>query len=251
MRLLFLIGILFSLKQQAQDKLFFHNGSTETGLVTFIARHIVYFKKTDTSLTRQINKSELILIEKENGTKYLFAAETPKETVKHVSDEKTIKRNLLGVQPFGIFFGRGSFMYERLTKNGKIGFAFPLSLTFDPVGSIYKQRKDSLRNNIPRHAGISFISGADVNFYLGKSQRAQFFIGPRLRFGNNLFFENIEAYTLQTQVGWKFGNPQGAFVQHLSIGFGFVRIISSSFSRANPRESYGWYSFNYRLGIKW
>lgn len=236
----------------AQDKLYFLNGTIETGIVSSVAKNVVYFKKTDTSIVRQINKADLILIEKYDGTRYFFSKRVNDETGSNAKIVNlNIKRNILEVQPFSVFLGRATLIYERLSSNGKIGFSLPLSLTFDPVGIIYKPQTDTLRRPIPRNSGFGFVGGADVNFYLGKNENAQFFIGPRLRFGNNLFVENIEAYTLQTQVGWRFGKPENTFVQHLSLGFGFVRILSSSFRRVNPSQSYAWYSFSYRLGIKW
>lgn len=73
MRILIFICVLVSLKSSAQDKLYFLNGTIETGIVSSVAAKVVYFKKTDTSSVRQINKADLILIEKNDGTRYFFS----------------------------------------------------------------------------------------------------------------------------------------------------------------------------------
>lgn len=190
------------------------------------------------------------MAENYKGIRYIFAKE-PDKIQEPVAEKVQVKRNALGIQPFGIFTGRATLVYERFTADDRIGFVFPLSLTFDPSGWIYNSRGDSSLNSIKRMRGVGFIGGADVNFYFTKNDPA-FFIGPRFRYGTDVFLLGIEAYTLQTQIGFRFGNPGSAFIQHLSLGFGFARILSSPGSRQiNSKESYGWYSINYRLGIRW
>jgi hypothetical protein len=149
-------------------------------------------------------------------------------------------------------FGRATIVYERFTKDNKVGFVFPLSLTFDPIGTLYNSRIDTSMNSVKRIKGVNFIGGMDVNFYIGKNEHTKFFVGPRIRYGTDMFLRGIEAYSIQTQFGWKIGNPAKASIQHLSFGFGLVRILSSpAGALISPKQSYGWYSLNYRVGIKW
>jgi hypothetical protein len=150
-----------------------------------------------------------------------------------------------------MFVGRATVVYERYTKNDKIGFVIPVSLTFDPFGLLYGTDIDT-NITVKRIRGASFIFGGDVNFYFGKSERSRFFVGPRIRYGTDLFLRGTEAYSLQTQAGWKHEDVRGKFIQHFSLGFGFVRILGAPAGLIiNPKQSYGWYSINYRLSLRW
>ncbi len=246
------IFLAFSFILNAQDKLFFKNGTVKKGYIVSISKDLVFFKNTDTSLqTSQIPKSELLLVENYKGDIFIYSAGKKNnflDTLK-LPDQK---RNVFGVQPFGIFYGRATFVYERYSKDNKIGFVFPLSVTFDPNGTLYHSRLDTSQNSVKRLSGINFIGGLDVNFYVGRKMSPKFFIGPRIRYGTDMFLRGIEAYSAQTQFGWRFGAPNKMFVQHLSFGFGFVRILSSpAGTLISPKQSFGWFSANYRLGIKW
>jgi len=65
-------------------------------------------------------------------------------------------------------------------------------------------------------------------------------------------FLQIEAYSLQTQFGLRVGDPTDHISQHISGGIGFVRVLSSpGGNRINPKQSYGWFSINYRIGFNW
>lgn len=253
--LLFISALFFSIVLQAQDKLFFTNGSVQKGIVVSIAKEFVFFKKSDTSAVQKINKSQLLLLENYKGVRYVFGPEKSMLTA-HVRDTTVIKyntrQNYVGVQPFAVLLGRGTFVYEHFSSNDKIGIVVPVSLTFDPIGVFYNSRIDTNRNAVKRISGVNFIFGADVNFYFGKDDKSRFFIGPRARYGTDLLLRGIEAYSLQTQVGWRFEDDLGIFTQHVSVGFGFVNILSAPGGRViQPKNFYGWYSINYRLGIRW
>jgi hypothetical protein len=251
MRHLTYIIILFSLVTRAQDKVFFRNGHLKTGIVISISKELVYFKTSDTSRVEQFQKSDILLIEDYRGATHVFSG---KEQQKKESNPEafTFKRNTLALQPFSIFIGRATLIYERLSEDGKVGIVLPLTLTFDPFGPIFPTGIDTGAAAIKRIEGVSFIAGLDLNFYVGRKTNATFFMGPRLRYGTDLFLREVEAYTLQTQLGWRFGPPQQAFVQHFSVGFGIANIISApTTALLSPKQFYGWYSVNYRLGFRW
>ncbi|MDO9000825.1 MAG: hypothetical protein Q7W45_13740 [Bacteroidota bacterium] len=251
MQKIYILFLLFSLSLNAQDKLFYKNGNVKKGYVVSVTKEVVFFKNSDTSIqTQQIPKTDLLLLENYKGDVFIFAND--KKTESEKPETKLYKRNALGVQPFAVLFGRVTLVYERFTKDNKIGFVFPLSLTFDPMGSLYNSRIDTNRNSVKRLKGVNFIGGLDVNFYVGRRESSKFFVGPRIRYGTDMFLRGIEAYSLQTQLGWKYSNPKKSMIQHLSFGFGFVRILSSPAGPLiSPKQSYGWYSINYRVGIKW
>lgn len=250
--LFFLLIFCFFLRPKAQDKLFFTNGSTLNGIIVSNAKEFIYFKKTDTSQTEKINKTSLILVEDYKGNRYIYGSmqtEPKKENVPSVNSEA--KKNILSLQPFGFLFGRISLQYERLTNDLRFGIVVPFALTFNPYGTIYPSRNDSTFTEV---TGVNFITGLDVNYYLGKTESFQFFIGPRIRYGTDLFVfgGGIHGYSIQTQFGWKVGKPSGRFIQHISFGFGFIRVISyQSVQTVDANQSYAWGSINYRLGIKW
>ncbi len=251
-KLYIFIFLFFALCLNAQDKLFFKDGKIKKGFIVSTSTDIVYYKNSDTSLqTFQIPKSELLLVENYKGDVFIFSKKKNKQS-KDTVQIKTFKQNSLRVQPLGVFVGRVTFIYERFTKDNSIGFAFPLSITFDPSGKLYRSGVDTSANAPRRLSGVNFIGGLDVNFYMGRNERSKFFVGPRIRYGTDMFMAGIEGYSAQTQFGWKYGQPDKAFIQHLSFGFGMVRILSSpAGARISPKQSYPWFSMNYSLGIKW
>ncbi|MCE3260832.1 MAG: hypothetical protein K0S12_2473, partial [Bacteroidetes bacterium] len=101
-----------------------------------------------------------------------------------------------------------------------------------------------------RNPGVNFITGLDVNFSVAQKEPRGFFVGPRIRYGTDMFLANIEAYSLQTQFGWYGKLPLKGFYQHVSIGIGFARILSSQAGNLiSPKQSYGWGSINYRVSF--
>jgi hypothetical protein len=229
----------------AQDKLFYKNGTTRTGIFLSLSKENVFFKVNDTSALETIKKTELLLIETYSGKCYVIGSKNKVETSAAPTNQPIIKNSLL-ITPVGFLVGRFTLMFEHLNPTGKIGFAFPLTLTFDP----YPVTVDSTINSIKRNIGVNFMSGIDINFYLSQKETSRFFIGPRLRFGTNLFIAKFEYATLQTQVGWKFTRPQGRFAQQLSFGFGLLKPTTVS-ARTNNDRFYAWYSVNYLIGLKW
>jgi hypothetical protein len=248
--LILLFTILLYFKPKAQDKLFFTNGTVRNGIIVSNAKETIYFKTNDTSETEKIDKSDLILVEDYKGNRYLYgSAEVEKQKDLSIDLTKNAKRNILSIQPLGVLFGRVSLQYEFLTKDLKFGFVIPFAITFNPFGTLYPASTDT---NNTEPTGPGFITGLDLNYYLGRSEKKQFFIGPRIRYGTDMMLAEIKGYTVQTQFGWKLGKPSARFVQHISFGFGFLRVISvSSTQTLNPKQSYGWGSVNYRLGIRW
>ncbi len=252
MRALLYTFLFISAVAFGQDKLFLKDGTKKNCMVISIGTEFIFFKNSDTlNSIQKISKSKLILLEKFDGKIFIFSNEQDiKDTSGSVN--KKFYRNTIGLQSLNIFLGRITGTYEYLNKKGSIGFVVPVSLTFDPIGVIYNLKVDSTRKPVKHTNGFNLITGADVNFYLGKGDYEGFFIGPRVRYGTDMFFANIEAYTIQTQFGWRLSDPEDRLCQHISIGFGFVRILSSpAGNRINSKQSYGWLSFNYRIGISW
>jgi hypothetical protein len=248
MKKLFVILFLLYFPARGQDKLFLKNGSTLHGEIISVGREFVYFKKSDTAYAARISRSAILLADDDMGRRYVFAGDVSRSTL----DGNTgLKRNYLGAQPLALLFGRATVVYERINKKGDVGIVIPFSLTYDPFGRIYNSRLDTTTGR-GRIAGVNFIAGADVNFYFGKKDDVKFFAGPRFRYGTDLFLRGIEGYSLQTQLGWRIRGDDFPVIQHISIGFGFARIVSTPAGNiVDPRQSFGWMSINYRLSFSW
>lgn len=251
-KLIYILSFL-SFTAFAQDKLFFVDGSSKQGIIVSIGKEQVFFKSSDSSQVISVNKNLLLLIEDYKGSRLLFA-----EQVQHKADQKTkskqdsLRKNSFSMQPFALFAGRLTFTYERLSDDGKIGLVVPFSLCFDPYAKLSYQL-DTNKNKAPfKKPGLSFMTGLDLNFYIGKRDHYKFFMGPRIRYGTDILLGEVQAYSFQTQMGWRISRPQSNAVQHISLGFGFVRVISSPATTAvNAKKSYPWMSINYRIGIRW
>ena len=250
MKKLLWIFILITSVVSAQDKIVFRNGSSRKGIISTITKEYVYFKNNDTSAVEKIRKSKLIFMEDYRGTRYLFSEnDTASIPNKKNPNEASALRNNISIQPLAVFFGRLNLSYEHLSKDGKLGIVVPLILTYDPsFGNLFTA--DST-NSYNRVKGVSYITGLDLNYYFGKYDGFKLFAGPRIRYGTDVAFYNTEAYSIQTQVGMRLGKSASRVVQHLSLGYGFVRILSSNALRSDSKQSLMWFSLNYRLGLKW
>jgi len=252
MKWLVIICVILTLGLRSQDKVFFANGTVQNGWVVSIAKEFVYFKTTDTSRTQQLKKSDVLMIETYKGERYIFEKKPERKNDPPVNNEPENKiRNFLGAQPLAVFLGRVTLVYERTSKNGKIGLVLPFSLTFNPFNVFYESVADSTPNATPPVTGLNYILGADLNFYFGKMSKRQFFIGPRFRYGTDQMLEGTEGYSLQSQFGWRF-NSVNRLTRHLSLGFGFVKVLSATPGTGiDPKQSYVWYSINYRFSFRW
>jgi hypothetical protein len=259
MRLFLLYFIFLALNFKAQDKLYYTNGKVREGIIVSIGKDMVFYKENDTSLVERIAVSELLLTENYKGIRHIFGTDNKAAPKTATGSDLTKSQalaakgliNSLGIQPFGIFFGRACIVYERLNEQRTIGVALPLILTYDPQGLFIPSGSDSTSTPYIRSKELNFIGGLDVNFYLTNKQNSRFFMGPRFRYGTNLAFAKLEYYTLQTQMGWRFGRAQDRISQHLSLGYGFAQVISFATTTRNIRKYYGMFSFTYRINFNW
>lgn len=250
MRLLFIIFLFCGVTCYSQDdKVILKTGQKKQGKVVSMGNDFIYFRDSSSNMIK-ISKADILLVEKYDGKVFLFG----KKILEDTSSKKTkVYHHSFGLQPFNILLGRITGSYEYLNKSGNVGVMIPLSVTFDPVGVIYNQAQDSSSQSTDQHLdGVNFIGGADINFYIGKNDFEGLYVGPRIRYGVDMFLRNIEAYSVQTQIGWRLNDPEDRITQHLSVGFGFARILSSAAgNRISPKQSYAWGSINYRIGFNW
>lgn len=258
MRTALILFLFVVVKLNAQDRLFYINGKVREGIIVSISKDLVFYKASDTSLVEKVAKTLLLMTENYKGVRHIFNTEEVATEISYKKPESKPNRpgqalaNSFQVFPFGILQGRFGMAYEKLNDKGNVGFTFPLYFTFDVEGLLLSNLNDS--NSVPhvRSREINFIGGMDVNFYVNNKGRSWFFIGPKFRYGTNISFVHAEYYTLQTQLGWKFTNPDKRLIQHLSFGYGFAHIVSSkSGAQVNLRNYFGLMSLSYRVGFKW
>lgn len=252
MKALLCILTLTSFCLKAQDHLFLKTGQTLHGKLVSLASRQVFYIPKDSSNAVAIDKRQVVLIECSNGDRYLIGEE--QKTMKSQSTDTTMqfnKRNSIGMQPFGVFTGRITFVYERLSKSGQLGLCIPLSLTFDPFGIFYTSAADTSADSPEHIPGIGYITGLDANYYFKGNKYSSLYMGPRFRIGTDKMMRGAEGFSLQYQFGWVLRNGK-AFSQHFSIGYGFLKLLNvPSSSTFNPAQLYGWMSINYRLSLSW
>lgn len=248
--LLYILLFLNCVIQAQTDKLFLKDQRLLKVKVVSVTNEHVYYRNFDTSMqTKRVHKKDILLLERYDGRVQVFGSAAPlKDTLK----KPAFYLNSIGAQPFNFLFGRYTVSYERLSKNGKVGLMIPVSLTFDPTGILYRADTTSGQIGGGRTPGYNIIVGGDLNFYLGKNDLEGFYVGPRVRYGVDMFLDNVEAYTIQTQFGFRVHDPEDRVTHHISAGVGFARILSlGAGNNLSSKKSFNWFSINYRIGLAW
>lgn len=247
MRSLFILLLFVSgTRLWSQDRLFLTDGRMLSGKLLTLEKDTILFSGSD-SVTQAIPRNSVLMIETATGRRLLFAQ---RDSLKNNNEKFAVPRNQLGICPLGLFVGRATVVYERLSKDGRIGYAFPFSLTFDPTTSLYGENTDSGRVYTSPLGRLGWIGGVDINFYTRRPLNG-FFIGPRFRYGTDVFLGRVEGFTLQTQIGFYRSKPGRSYVRHFSLGFGFVRLMEAPGIRLRQRQYFPWMSVNYRIGLRW
>jgi DNA-directed RNA polymerase subunit H (RpoH/RPB5) len=241
----------------AQDKLILKTGKIKTVRIVSITNQLVIYQDSaNAESTSHIKKEELSLIEKKDGSILLLDAkkgdvikkwevETDSIMTTWRKKESLLGNHLIGIQPLSLFFGRASFNYEYLFSDKKVGIMIPLILTFNP----YKNNGNNFGTPSTRYINQKepdFIYGLDLNFYFSKRPVTKFFVGPRVRYGNDVL-SRIKGLTGQFQFGWMVSGEKSRFPQHFSIGVGFVSLENRAISRD---KYFGWGSINYRINFR-
>lgn len=265
-KLIIFFALVFSVNLiKAQDKIVFKNGKKANCKIVAINPHSVTYKDSANAENLiTVPKGEVLMAEYKSGSVYIFgsdeATKTPTVIGTPVSDRKkawrdkeaTFSNNILGFQIPDPFWGRLTLTYERLLFDKQVGFLIPASLTYDARALLFAgstTNPGSPGNNVSRN--VSFITGADINYYFETKGRAKFYVGPRFRYGTDVTIENVTAYSFQFQNGLFFPSANGKMANTLSLGFGFARIISlPGAGFLNPKQAYPWASFSYRLGFR-
>jgi len=251
-QLVFIILLFGALYAGAQDKLIFRDGKTRSCKIVSVNRNTVSFKDSVNSVNiTTLSKNDILVAEYANGSVFIFGKEeTQQPKVKEpVVQGPVLKDNMIGVQMFGIFLGRASLSYERMFNDQQFGICVPLALSFNPYPNSFTFGSPGYSNK-----GVNFVTGVDLNYYFNTaSEYTRFFIGPRLRYGTDVWLYNITGFSAQAQNGFLFHSINNQLISHtLAFGLGFVRVISSQAGNSiDSKQSYPWISLTYRLNFKW
>jgi hypothetical protein len=248
---------------KAQDKLIFKTGKKVNCKVLSIDASTVSYSDS-VSTQKTAAKKDLIMAEK-NGAVFIFgASENSFPTYSTSSDkpfdynesrakarkekEKTFSNNIIGIQIPDLVFGRLTMTYERLFNEKQIGITIPASLSYDPR-ILFSGLQDtaSVRQN-PIRTNVGFITGLDINYYFARKSYSKFFVGPRLRYGTDVYLQNLTGYSVQLQNGFLACSSNGKMASTFAFGVGFVRV--TSFNGIDPRQSFPWMSVTIRIGFR-
>jgi hypothetical protein len=110
----------------------------------------------------RMRKNQILKIVYKNGSEDVFNGDIELEN-------SIYGKNIFTYHLFDLIFGDFTFSYERISKNGKIGFKIPVSVGY---GDVYS----STIKNV-------FYSGFGINIYPTGQGKWKYFMGPNIRVG--------------------------------------------------------------------
>lgn len=150
----------------AQDKIYFNDGSTIEAKVLVVSESKVQYKNFDNQSgpTFEIGLSKINMIIYENGSHQMFKEEEVDEaTISEIS--KDFRKNRINLDLLAIGEnGPTSISYERINEDGSRGIEIPISVYFNSDGV------------------VGYTIGANMKFYTNKQGKG-FYIGPSLGLG--------------------------------------------------------------------
>jgi hypothetical protein len=263
MRYIFILILFFSCSYlNAQDKIVYRDGKKISCSIISVEENSVSYKDSLTSqIVKVASKKDLIMAEK-NGSVFIFGSEVvsvapaSKKSRKENSPslakkekEQTFSNNIIGFQPVDLLlFGRLTMTYERLFNEKQMGIVIPVSLSFDPRILFNPRADSSVTKNNPVRTNVGLITGLDINYYFPTKGYSKFFVGPRFRYGTDVYMLNLTGYSVQLQNGFLLCSSNGKSASTFAVGFGYVRV--TSFSGISSRQSFPWASLTIRIGFR-
>ena len=279
--IIFVVIIVVSYKfSYSQDKLFLRNESIINCNVVSIFGSTINYKLLNQNELLRIPKSDVILVEYQNGKIYFFSsgiADEEVDSIPHIetNDERrtreldefkkkelTYPNNFVGFYPTQLLLGRFTLSYERLFANKSIGINIPLSITFNPgnalrylatgstsvsSSSTNTTTSNNNNNNEPPPSGVGFIGGLDINYYYDIEPETKYYFGPRIRYGTDILLGSIEGMTFQIQNGIMLTSGKN-FATNVGFGVGFFKLSAkyANFPGYSSKQVYPWMSITWR-----
>ncbi len=195
--LIIIASLLFYTSVQAQDIIFFKDGTKDSVKILEIGHRVISYKKYKRldGPTYEVKKTTVILIEFEDGEIEVIASKPQANTT--ITEKYIFKKNILTLNLFGATIGGFHMGYENISKKGNFGLKTNIIASFTP---------DLI--------GL-YAVGIDFNFYTEGQKRVNYFFGPSFRvgaigtdipfasvlFNNGVSYSAKSGFYLSTQLG--------------------------------------------------
>ena len=207
---LLLIFMLIGLNLFSQDYIYTRDNNRIAAKDVTIDIAEVHYKafNNPTGPVIAIKNNEISLIAFADGRLQFF------EPVKKIITRNEFNKNLFTYHLADLIVNNFTISYERISKNGKIGFEIPLSLGYGRYAEI-----DDIINQ--------FYTGLSVNFYPTGQGKWRFITGPGVRVGSAKW----DYYTHDNYGNYSnYNNTTGYFKLLVNNGVIFTPIKALSFS---------------------
>ncbi|MEA3496247.1 MAG: hypothetical protein U9R42_09455 [Bacteroidota bacterium] len=126
-----------------------------------------------------IDKDRVAIIDYENANAEIISplgAEKNKKMITNVEAplNKDFKRNIFAYHLFDVIFNDFTLSYERLSKNGMLGYQIPLGFGF---------RKQTYYNSNNNNSDNTIYTGISLKYYPAGQGVFKYYVGPELRIG--------------------------------------------------------------------
>ncbi len=238
--LLFILTYFFSTLAQAQDKIYFSNGTITLAKVTEVGPIYLRYSRTEISSgpVYTIKLKEVDSIVYQSGAVDDITIIAPRRVMtSNIPQLNTWSFNLLGFTHLSLCQS-----YERRVLKGKIGIRVPLYIgfsenviaglgTFIPLVGVtdYGYNPNDPYSNTYAHDGVSVATGFNPRYYLFKHRVIRIFAGPEANIG-------VSVYRYKVRYN---GNYNYNFwINHLvrsanTVRSGEVSLLKNGYEKAN------------------
>jgi len=141
------------------------NSKIECKVIEVRPLSIKYIPAGADGSTLEIAKSELILVQYANGDFEAMAAPVEQVAVADpVPEQLDLPSNIISFNFTDVVFTRFQVLYEKINKEGTIGYRIPLAVGF------FEEEP-------------SYFTGFDLNFYPLGQKKLGYYLGPKIRGG--------------------------------------------------------------------
>ena len=141
------------------------NSKIECKVIEVRSLSIKYIPTGGDGSTLEIDKSELILVQYANGDFEAMAAPVEQVAVADpVPEQLDLPSNIILFNFTDVIFVRFQVLYERINKEGTIGYRIPFAFGF------FQEEP-------------SYFTGFDLNFYPLGQKKIGYYLGPKIRGG--------------------------------------------------------------------
>ncbi len=197
--LLILILIIFSnVKLVSQDIIVLTDNTTVVAKNIVVRVNDVEYQNFNDSSKVIIPRNSVQLISYNDGSQIEL------NSIQKSFNRLDLGNNLVSFHFLDFVISNFTLSYERIISDGKYGIQIPVSIG-------YKDKPSTIYFPLPMEPDYTnklvskFYTGINFNIYPTGQARFKYYLGPGLRFGNGLFFENANNYSSNSQQSIKTG----------------------------------------------